>query len=131
MLTPYEVAVKSVIPALRRMVAERLIKDHRFTQQKAAYVLGVSQSAISRYDTKNRGVAIDLESHKDVVELVNELAQQIASGSITPVGAAKRLDDICEYVLKHGYMCDFHAKIEPAISKQRCGVCLDDGSAAA
>lgn len=125
MLTPYEVAVKSVIPALRRMVAERLIREHKFTQQKAAMLLGVSQSAISRYDTRNRGVAIDLESHEDVVKLVDELARKIACGSLTPVKVAKSLDDICVYVLKHGYMCDFHAKIDPAISKQKCGVCLE------
>ncbi len=131
MLTPYEVAVKSVIPALRRMIAEKLIKNHSFTQQRAASVLGVSQSAISRYDTKNRGVAIDLESHKDVVRLVDDLAERIASGELTPVNVAKRIDDLCEYVLKHGYMCDFHARIDPAISRQRCGVCLDDESAAA
>lgn len=128
MLTPYEVAVKSVIPALRRMVAERLIREHNFTQWRAAMVLGVSQSAISRYDTGNRGVAIDLESHRDVVELVDRLAKEIASGSLTPMRVAKRLDEICDYVLRHGYMCAFHEKIDPTVSKQNCGVCLDDAA---
>ncbi len=131
MLTPYEVAVKSVIPALRRMVAEKLIRSHSFTQQRAASVLGVSQSAISRYDTRNRGVAIDLESHRDVVEMIDDLADKIASGALSPVNVAKRIDDICDYVLRHGYMCDFHARIDPSVSKQNCGVCLDNESAAA
>lgn len=127
MLTPYEVAVKSVIPALRRMVAERLIRDHKFTQWRAAMVLGVSQSAISRYDTRNRGVAINLESYEDVVKLVDNLARDIAFGRLTPVSVAKRLDDICEYVLKHGYMCEFHERIDPSISRDKCGVCLEGG----
>ncbi|MEM0121002.1 MAG: hypothetical protein QXP58_01800 [Thermoprotei archaeon] len=131
MLTPYEIAVKSVIPALRRMVAEKLIKEHSFTQQRAAAVLGISQSAISRYDTRNRGVAIDLESHDDVVELVEELSKEIALSKLAPIRVAKRIDEICDYVLRHGYMCDFHARIDPSISKQKCGVCLDDDSAVA
>jgi predicted transcriptional regulator len=131
MLTPYEIAVKSVIPAVRRMVAKQLIEMHKFTQQRAASLLGVSQSAISRYDTRERGVAIDLEVHPDVVRCVSELANDVAKGYVSTLMLGKRIDIICDYIIKHGYMCDFHREIDPSVSKDECVVCLENGTAVA
>jgi Predicted transcriptional regulator len=126
MLTPYEVAVKSVIPAVRRMVAKRLISKYGLTQKEAAELLGVSQSAISRYGSEERGVAIDLESHKDVVERVEVLAREIASGLVAKAFIAKRIDEICDYSIKKGYMCEFHGRIDPEVTQINCSVCLEE-----
>jgi predicted transcriptional regulator len=130
MLTPSEVAVKSVIPALKRMVAKELVERYGFTQQKAATLLGVSQSAISRYDTRERGVAIDLESHPDVVENAKEIVEELVRCNLTGSALAKRIDDLTLYVIRHGYMCDFHSKVDPAISPKDCEVCLETHEAA-
>lgn len=131
MLTPYEIAVRSVIPAVRRMIAHHLIADHGFTQQRAAAVLGISQSAISRYDTLERGAAINLDARPDVLNKVTVLADEIAGGNLSPSAVARKIDSICDYVISNGYMCEFHAKVEPAIKDTDCSVCLQNDSTTA
>ena len=66
MLLPCEVGVKTVLPAIRAVMARVLIQKHGMKEQQVAEILGLSQSAISRYTTKNRGNIIAIE---DVLEV--------------------------------------------------------------
>ena len=51
---PQEIEVWYIIPAIRRELAENLVKKHRLTYQKAAGILGVSKAAVSQYLNKKR-----------------------------------------------------------------------------
>ena len=53
MQLPCEVGVKTVVPAIRALLAKKLIEQHGMNESQTATVLGLSQSAISRYKTKN------------------------------------------------------------------------------
>jgi predicted transcriptional regulator len=123
MLTPHEVAVKSVIPAIRGLLAKKLVKEYAFTQKGAASLLGVSQSAISRYDSDERGVAIDLSAYLDVASMIEGLSRKIAEGSVKREEILKKIDDISDYVIRKGYMCDLHRKVDPE-ANSGCSVCL-------
>jgi len=46
---PCEIVARYVLPAIRALIARRLIEKHGYTQLKAAKTLGMTQSAMSRY----------------------------------------------------------------------------------
>ncbi|MHA1617401.1 MAG: transcriptional regulator [Candidatus Njordarchaeales archaeon] len=50
-----EIYVKYVLPGIRALVAEYLIKTYGLTQMKAAEKLGMTQAAISYYVKARRG----------------------------------------------------------------------------
>lgn len=51
---PQEIEVWYIIPAIRKELAEILVKKHGLTMEKAADILGVSKAAVSQYLSKKR-----------------------------------------------------------------------------
>lgn len=81
---PCELSAKYVIPALRLMIAKRLIEKHGLTQLEVAKLLGVTQPSISHYLNSKRGIrmAKTLSRSRDVREYVDRYVEEImASGS--------------------------------------------------
>ena len=62
MQLPCEVGVKTVIPAIRALLAIKLVEQHGMNEKQTAMLLGLSQSAISRYKTKNRGHILQIDT---------------------------------------------------------------------
>ena len=58
MLLPSEIEAKSLIPAIRAILAKKLIKEYKMKEEIVAKVLGVTQAAISNYV---RGIRGDIE----------------------------------------------------------------------
>jgi len=55
MLLPAEIESKSLIPALRAIIAKDLAKKHNIREDKISQMLGVTQAAISNYIRGIRG----------------------------------------------------------------------------
>lgn len=58
MTLPCEVSSRYVVPALRFLIARKLIYEHDVTQSEAAKLLGVSQPSISHYLNSKRGARV-------------------------------------------------------------------------
>ncbi|RQG90206.1 helix-turn-helix domain-containing protein [Natrarchaeobius halalkaliphilus] len=81
-----EIVVDEFLPTVRSMLATAL-RERGLTQSEVAQVLGISQSAVSKYAhgdvTTNDRIAGD----ERIEALVEELADGLASGDVTPVRA--------------------------------------------
>ncbi|NUC72442.1 helix-turn-helix domain-containing protein [Haloterrigena sp. SYSU A558-1] len=81
-----EIVVDEFLPTVRSLLAGEL-RDRGLTQSEVADVLGISQSAVSKYAhgdvTTNERIADD----ERVEALVSELADGLAAGDVTPVQA--------------------------------------------
>ncbi|QRV15580.1 helix-turn-helix domain-containing protein [Haloterrigena salifodinae] len=81
-----EIVVDEFLPTIRSLLAGEL-RDRGLTQSEVADVLGISQSAVSKYAhgdvTTNDRIADD----ERVEALVSELADGLAAGDVTPVQA--------------------------------------------
>ncbi|ELZ13246.1 phosphomethylpyrimidine kinase [Haloterrigena salina JCM 13891] len=81
-----EIVVDEFLPTIRSLLAGEL-RDRGLTQSEVADVLGISQSAVSKYAhgdvTTNERIADD----ERVEALVSELADGLAAGDVTPVQA--------------------------------------------
>jgi predicted transcriptional regulator len=73
LLLPCEVGVKTVLPAIKALMARNIVEKHGMKEQQVAEILGLSQSAISRYTTKDRGNIITLENEPEVQKLIEQM----------------------------------------------------------
>jgi XRE family transcriptional regulator, thiamine biosynthesis regulator len=122
--TPYEIAAKSVIPAIRGMIAKSLI-DRNMTQTEIAYSLGITQPAVSKYFSEKRGRAIDFDSRGDVLKMTEVIAEGISDHRLNRVQIANMIKEVCDYVMRSGYMCELHYGIDPQTKEMGCKMCME------
>jgi len=127
MQTPYEIASKSVIPAIRGMISRGLI-ERDLTQSQIASALGITQPAVSKYFWEKRGKAIDFDRRKDVKNMTEIIADGIAENRLTKVQVANMIKEICDYVMRSGYMCDLHYLVDPQAKDSNCKICMEPQS---
>ena len=127
MQTPYEIASKSVIPAIRGMISRGLI-DRDLTQAEIARALGITQPAVSKYVWEKRGRAIDFDNREDVKNMTVVIADGIANHKLSNVQVANMIKEICDYVMRNGNMCDLHYEVDPQVKNSNCKICMEPRS---
>ncbi|NJE48754.1 helix-turn-helix domain-containing protein [Thermococcus sp. 9N3] len=120
----FEVASRYVYPSLRRRLVEHL-REKGLKQTEIAELLHVTQSAVSRYLNMDRGALIDVSKFKDVDEDLKNLADEIAEFRPSEYDIHMRLIGIALKMLGKGYVCSFHAKIDPEVNPSECRVCIE------
>lgn len=124
MLLPCEVAVKCLLPPVRAMIARKLVTEHNLTQIEAAKRLGISQPAISLYERKMRGKAINLEKDPEITRVVENLAESLAKCNLSRRDFIIKFCEICKSVRAKGLLCQIHRAFEPTIDIEKCELCL-------
>jgi hypothetical protein len=125
MQLPCEVGVKTVVPAIRALLAKKLVDQHGMNESQTAVILGLSQSAISRYKTKNRGNILTIDNEPDVQVLLDQMIQLLLYGK--PIDTFKILDIFCEtchLVREKGILCSFCQKKLPTTNSETCTFCF-------
>ena len=82
MLLPAEIESKTLIPALRAIIAKTLAEKHEIREEIISKMLGVTQAAISNYIRGTRGdpeLIKKLMEEKQVSEMVNEICDNLSS----------------------------------------------------
>ncbi len=124
MSLPCEVAVKCLLPSVRAIIAKTLTTKHNLKQIETAKLLGISQPAISLYDRKMRGKAINLEKDPEITKLIEKLADELVRGDLTRKDYIQKFCEICKTVRAKGLLCQMHKIFDPAIDMEKCELCL-------
>ncbi|HEX9197340.1 MAG TPA: helix-turn-helix domain-containing protein [Candidatus Bathyarchaeia archaeon] len=127
MIIPCEIASKSVIPAIRAMVARELIEQYGMKQEQVAVRLGVTQAAVSKYQHQVRGEAIQLESAPEVQRMSRDIASML-SKSPSPIAVSQKLCQACTDIRALGLMCETCHKVDPAWDVEHCTICFGNHS---
>jgi predicted transcriptional regulator len=78
-----EVILNEVLPAVRAIIANRLINVYGLTQNEVAKKLGLTQPAVSQYKNGLRGRKIKkILSNKEMVEYIDSLCDKIATENL-------------------------------------------------
>src|SRR3972149_1779835 len=81
MLQPGEVVVAKLLPTIRARLAQELLRTFDMKQVEVAKVLGITQAAVSHYNTKSRGVDQDmLRRFPEIEDFVDGMANQLHDG---------------------------------------------------
>ncbi|AGB15775.1 hypothetical protein Halru_1158 [Halovivax ruber XH-70] len=86
-----ELVVEEFLPTVRSMLAAEL-RERGFTQREVASVLGISQSAVSKYAHGEVTINDEIADDERVREHVDDLATGLADGSVTSVQALVDLE---------------------------------------
>jgi hypothetical protein len=123
LIIPCEITVKSVIPAIKALLAKELVEAHNLKQSQAAEILGISQSAVSKYSTKTRGHVIKIEDIEEIQAPINEMITLLISGTDQRTEFLKFFCQTCTIIRKRGLMCQFCRKTEPTLRMEECNFC--------
>ena len=126
MLLPAEIESKTLIPALRAILAKKLAEEHKIREDEISKMLGVTQAAISNYIRGTRGdpkLIEKLVSDKQVSEMISELCDRLSSDmAYTPSSLAKFIS-LCNYIKSSLLICEIHHKLESDIDEAICKEC--------
>ncbi len=125
MILPCEVAVKSVVPAVKALVATQLVEKNGLKQDEVAQILGISQSAVSRYTRKSRGHAIKISDVDGIRPLIIKMTALLLDGEYQGQEFLTYFCQTCALVRKSSLMCPFCRKMDPKVEIQQCRFCLD------
>ena len=126
MLLPSEIESQWMIPAVRRIIAQQLIKNYKFSQTDAAKLLGVTQSAINNYISGSRGknaIVKKLKHDKQIMSMVNDIAENLNNNhQFTPRCMSKYIE-LFNYARRSLFICGIHRSLENDIDDQLCKTC--------
>lgn len=126
MLLPAEIESKTLIPALRAILAKKLAEEHQIREDEISKMLGVTQAAISNYIRGTRGdpkLIQKLMEDKQVSQLINELSDILSSDmAYTPSSLAKFIS-LCNYIKSSLLICEIHHNLESNIDEAICKEC--------
>ena len=127
MTLPCEVAVKSVIPAIRSAIARELTQSYGLKQQDVAELLGITQTAVSKYTRFYRGTVIEVQRIEEANVILKETASLLANGQMSKYELVEKLCTICGIIREKGVMCELCSLSDPTIDNSKCIVCCPNG----
>jgi uncharacterized protein len=126
MLLPAEIEAKSLIPAIRAILAVKLIREYKMKEELAARALGITQAAVSNYIRGTRGdtdLITKLTSFQEVMRMIDEIARDLAGNNAYTPSTMSKFLQLCNYMRFTLIICDVHHDIESNIDEQMCEQC--------
>jgi len=122
-VSAFEIASRYVLPSLKRRLAEIMLKEYGFTQKEIARILGVSEAAISRYISGERGHYLRIENLKGVDEKLRRIAEAFQRREADPLAVHYMLHIITSEIMAEKRLCAMHRELDVDISPAECNIC--------
>ena len=110
-----EIVVDEFLPTFRSMLAEQL-REREHTQNEIAALLGISQSAVSKYVHGEVERNPQLSQDPQLRTLVEQLAEGLASETLTPVEALIETEVVIRNLERGGTLAELHAEAMPELA---------------
>lgn len=126
MLLPAEIESKTLIPALRAILAKKLAEDHNIREDEISKMLGVTQAAVSNYIRGTRGdpsLIAKLLAEKQVATLIDELSENLSSDMAYTPSSLSKFIGLCNYIKSSLLICEIHHNLESDIDEKVCKEC--------
>jgi predicted fused transcriptional regulator/phosphomethylpyrimidine kinase/predicted transcriptional regulator len=121
---PCELTVRSVLPALRILVARELATNYNWTQTRIAKNLGVTQAAVSGYLTGEVEATTPPLSRDHLQSLSRSLASEMASKRLNHTDLVNYVCEICLSLRRGGAICIAHKSKIPELEEEKCSICV-------
>lgn len=128
MIIPCEIAVRSVLPAVKALMAKELVETYNLKQDEVAEILGISQSAVSKYTRKVRGHIMKIDNIEEIEPLIEKMIDLLRDGTDQRAVFLRFFCETCTIIREKGLMCQFCQKADPKIKIKECTFCLTQNS---
>ena len=126
MLLPAEIESKTLIPALRAILAKTLAEKHEIREDQISKMLGVTQAAVSNYIRGTRGdpeLIKKLVAEEQVFEMISEISTDLASDRAYSPSSLSKFIGLCNYIKSSLLICDIDHNLESDIDEAVCKEC--------
>jgi uncharacterized protein len=123
LILPCEVGVKTVLPAIKAIMARQIMQKHGLNEQETAKLLGLSQSAVSRYSSKERGNLITIEGSNDILALIEQMVANLIKEPNNKAEMLKLFCQTCQSIREKGLMCPHCQKEMQLEWAEKCLFC--------
>ncbi|WP_254763797.1 thiamine-phosphate synthase family protein [Natrinema marinum] len=121
-----EIVVDEFLPTVRSLLASNL-RDRGLTQSEVADVLGISQSAVSKYAHGDVTVNDRIADDDRVRDLVDELGTGLAAGDTSPIQALIELEVLIRDLESGGdLLAQLHEEAVPELADHGSGFRVHD-----
>ena len=123
LILPCEVGVKTVLPAVKAIMARTIVEKHGLNEKQTAQLLGLSQSAVSRYVGHERGNLLKIDHAEEVLALIDQMVNSLIK---EPDNHSRVLDlfcQTCQTIREKGLMCPKCQEEMPAEWAEKCFFC--------
>jgi uncharacterized protein len=123
LILPCEVGVKTVLPAVKAIMARQIVEKHGLNEQQTAVLLGLSQSAVSRYVGRERGNLLPIEDSSEIIALITQMVTSLIKDPSNKMEILKLFCQTCQAVREKGLMCPNCQKEMPHEWVKTCLFC--------
>jgi len=122
MMQPSEIIAVKVLPAIRAQLALTLLKDYDMRQIEVAKRLGITQAAVSHYNTRDKTLDRELlQTFPEIEDRVKSLAARIAQG-LSKTEQMAAIEELCRELTKTERFCAYHRRYSSIDSQ--CQICI-------
>ena len=125
LILPCEVGVKTVLPAVKAIMARSIVEKHGLNEKQTADLLGLSQSAVSRYIRRERGNLLNIESTTEVLALIDQMVTHLIKVPDNKTEILKLFCQTCTTIREKGLMCPKCQKEMPKTWAEKCLFCQE------
>ncbi len=123
LILPCEVGVKTVLPAVKAVMARSIVEKHGLNEKQTAELLGLSQSAVSRYVGRERGNLLAIENTAEVLTLIDQMVTFLIKEPNNKTEILKLFCQTCKAIREKGLMCPHCQKEMPKDWVEKCFFC--------
>lgn len=126
MLLPSEIESKSLIPAVRAIIAKKLSSEHSLKEDAIAKILGVTQAAVSNYVRGTRGdtqLVEKLRGVPEVMRIIDDITKDVVSHNSFGASSMAKYIELFNYIRQSLLICDVHHALEKEIDEGVCKTC--------
>ena len=124
MMQPSELLVAKMLPTIRARLAQVLLQKYAMKQVDVARALGITQAAVSHYNTRARGLDQDIiRRFPEIDGFADGLATKIHDG----IGRTQQIaivDAFCLDLMATQRFCEYHKK--RASLDPNCSICFSE-----
>ena len=115
--------VKTVLPTVKAIMAREIVEKHGLNEQQTAQLLGLSQSAVSRYISKERGNLLAVEGSTEILALISQMVNSLIKDPNNKTQILKLFCQTCTAMRAKGLMCPFCQKETAPQWAENCRFC--------
>lgn len=125
MKPPCNIVVTYVLPAVRAVVARRLIEHYGLKPSKVAARMGVTAAAITQYEKSARGAAFieALNRSERISNAIDDLTKSVKDENYFIDELIRKLCDICTIARSERLICALHKDELSGLRDFKCEVC--------
>ena len=95
-----------MLPAVKAIMARSIVEKHGYSEKKTADLLGLSQSAVSRYVGRERGHnLLAIESTEEILNLIDEMVASLIKNPADKTAVLELFCRTCIEIRQKGLMC--------------------------